>query len=355
MKPVLHEYDTTDFTGLGLGTLADATECTVKEELGGVYELSIQYPVNGIHADLIRVDRIITAPPDDQTERQPFRIYRVAPSLNGTMAVRAEHISYQLNHIPVKPFSASSLRSAVHMSVLLAGEDCPFLIGTDVSSDNPFVLVKPTMLRSVLAGPSDSIAAAYGLEAIWDNWTVRLVTARGADKGVTVRYGKNMTDLEHITDISGLVTSIYPYWQKDGVTVTGNAAYWADSSYSYWRSKIVDMTAKFDAQPSQDDLHNEAEAELLDRTVNALVSTSLGFVPMWQTEEYKNMVMLDRVQLGDTISVSCPPLGIYDAKARVVSTTFDVLLNRYKDIQVGTLRPGLGRTLANIIRRVDLA
>ena len=35
----------------------------------------------------------------------------------------------------------------------------------------------------------------YGGEYEWDNTTVKLHSQRGTDRGVTIRYGKNLTDL----------------------------------------------------------------------------------------------------------------------------------------------------------------
>lgn len=355
MNPVLHDKSTKDISGLGLGTLSEAISCEVTEELGGAYELSMRYPINGRHADLIDVERIIAAPASEQSGRQAFRIYRVSKNLDGTCTINAEHVSYQLNYVPVMQFSAESLTSAVRTAVLLAQASHGFTIGTTAISSKGYTSPKPTMLRQVLAGPSGSISSNYGLEPIWDNWHVSLVQHRGADNGVAVRYGKNLQSMEYITDLSGLITAVYPYWQRDGVTVNGDPAFLPiGAGYSYYRYKLLDLSSALSTQPTEDELRQEAEAELLDNVINALVSSSLGFVPIWQTEEYKSRALIERVQLGDTISVTCSPLGIVNAKTRIVRTTYDALRERYSDIQVGTLRQGLSRTLSQIIRRLDL-
>ena len=64
---------------------------------------------------------------------------------------------------------------------------------------------------------------------------------------------------------------------------------------------------------------------------------------MWQTEEYKNF-RIDRVKLGDTVTVKFEKLGV-EAKAKVVETVWDVVQNRYKSIQIGDARSTLAATI----------
>ena len=55
---------------------------------------------------------------------------------------------------------------------------------------------------------------------------------------------------------------------------------------------------------------------------------------MSQTEEYKNFRYLENVKLCDTVNVIYPELGVA-AKAKVVKTVWNVLLDRYDSIELG--------------------
>ena len=104
MKPILFPEGQTSFNTNGIGRLPDAISCTVTEERNGQYELHMEYPIDGQLMGEIRYSRIIVATPADNKSPQPFRIYRISKPLSGVVEIDAEHISYQMTHIPIMPF-----------------------------------------------------------------------------------------------------------------------------------------------------------------------------------------------------------------------------------------------------------
>ena len=89
MKPILYSSTATSFNNQGLGTLSDAVSCTVVEERNGEYELTLQYPVGGIHYSEIEDRAIIMAIPSPYRSAQPFRIYSIESPLNGIVTIHA--------------------------------------------------------------------------------------------------------------------------------------------------------------------------------------------------------------------------------------------------------------------------
>jgi phage-related protein len=65
MIPILYENDTKniDISKKGIGVLVDVASCVVTEERNGIFELKMEYPVNGVHFKEITVDRMILAKP----------------------------------------------------------------------------------------------------------------------------------------------------------------------------------------------------------------------------------------------------------------------------------------------------
>ena len=94
MIPILYYANETSFTSLGIGALADSTSCQVTEERNGPYELVLKYPVKGFLYNELKKDRIIKAKPNDTSNPQAFRIYRITVTINGSVTVYAQHISY---------------------------------------------------------------------------------------------------------------------------------------------------------------------------------------------------------------------------------------------------------------------
>ena len=65
MKPILFSENSTSFTTNGIGRLSDAISCTVTEERNGLYELEMEYPIDGQHYSDIAIRSIIAAVPCD--------------------------------------------------------------------------------------------------------------------------------------------------------------------------------------------------------------------------------------------------------------------------------------------------
>ena len=128
MKPILFPEVQKDFSTNGLGRLPDAISCKVTEERNGQYELHMEYPIDGQLMEEIKYSRIIYATPADGKRPQPFRIYRITKPLSGVVEIDAEHISYQMSHIPVMPFTATGMDPAFEGLKTNSAEDNPFTI-----------------------------------------------------------------------------------------------------------------------------------------------------------------------------------------------------------------------------------
>ena len=214
MIPILFHPAATDFSTRGLGPLSDCISCTVTEQRNGIYELEMQYPLTGLHYEDIADRSIILAIPSPYRAAQPFRVYQITRNMNGTATIYAQHLSYDLAGIPVTPFSQSSLTMALTWLKTHSAIDNPFSFSADFSSSASFGFTVPTVCRSLLGGVDGSLLDVYGGEYEFDGYDVILHRQRGGDNGVTIRYGKNLTDLSQDSSTADLVTGIYPYWQN---------------------------------------------------------------------------------------------------------------------------------------------
>ena len=354
MIPILYDAGETAFATNGLGGLSDAITCKVTEERNGAYELEMQYPVDGRHFSDITHSRIIWAVPADGKPGQPFRIYKITKPLNGKCTIYAEHISYQLNHIPVMPFTATSCADALNQMVQHAAQDCPFEVWTDKEVDGPFTLLRPEQFRAILNGQQNSITDVYGKgEYEFDRWTVKLHLNRGTNTGVVIRYGKNLTDLKQEENIEGTITGVCPFWASNEtgeiVTLPENAIWSANAdNYPYRRTRVVDFTSDFKEMPTEDQLRTRAEKYIEDNNIGIPdVNIPIKFVPLWQTENYRDLAVLERVNLCDTISVYYDKLGV-TATAKVVKTVYNVLKERYDSIEVGNAKTTLASTISQM-------
>lgn len=347
MNPILFDASEITFDSNGLGVLSDAISCTVTEERNGAFELTLEYPISGIHYEEITNRRIIYCKPNPYASPQPFRIYRMTKPLSGRVTVYAEHISYDLSGIPVSPFTAGSASAAMLQIENSAAVDSNFTFWTDKETAAAMTVEVPSSTRSILGGNAGSVLDVYGGEYEWDGWTVRLWSARGADNGVIIRYGKNLTDLEQDENISNVATGVYPYWKdSDGNLVElPEKIVNAPGTYNFTRIIPLDLSSDFEEQPTVEQLRERAEKYVDDNDIGIpTVSISVAFQPLDQTEEYKDLALLERVGLCDTVTVQYETLGV-SAKAKCVKTEYDALLDRYTSIELGDARTNIADTI----------
>lgn len=349
MIPILYEATETRFVSNGLGRLSAATSCFVKEERNGEYELEMQYPVAGPLFGELQESRIISAVPADGKERQPFRIYRITKGINGMATINAEHISYQLSLVPVMPFTSTTAPEAVIKLKANATETIPFDLWTDITTEANYTQRIPKSFRACLGGSQGSFLDTYGGEFEWDNWTVKIHASRGLNKGVTIRYGKNLTDLEQEENIQDTYTGIVPYWYKEEtetlvtlpekVVMSDNA-----DRFPFHRVLPHDFTSNFEQEPSAEALRTAAQNYVRNNNIGVpKVSLDVSFVALWQTDEYKDRANQERINLCDMVTVVFEELGV-SSTAKVIETKYNVLLDRYESIKIGETKSSFADT-----------
>lgn len=346
MIPILYDSTETAFTSNGLGGLPDAIEAKVKEQRNGIYELEMVYPVSGLHYDLITLDRIICVTHDDTKDHQPFDIYKISKVLNGRVTINARHISYRLNKIPVQPFTAGSCSAAMLALGTNAAVTCPFTFWTDKSVTKDYAVTVPASIRSLLGGTQGSILDVYGTgEYEFDKWDVKLHLHRGANNGVTIRYGKNLTELNDENDNGDAFTGVYPYWLgQDGTVVTLPEQVVYASPHDD-RVIPLDLSQDFQEAPTENALRAAAQSYVDSHAAKIQTSIKISFVQLWQTNEYKNVASLQRVKLCDTVTVYHPYLGV-STTTQVAEVVWNVLKDRYDSMTLSQVQASLAETIA---------
>ena len=345
MKPILYESTDEQFNHNGIGTLADAISCTVIEERNGSYELEMEYPLGGIHYEEIKNNNIVLAVPSDGKRAQPFRIYKITRPLNGVVRIYAQHISYDLGGIPVAPFKAGDCASALNGLKTNSMISNPFDVWTDISGSGKYNQKIPATFRSRLAGTKGSILDSFGngAELEFDRFTVKVHQNRGHDNGVAIRYGKNLTDLKQDESIESVYTGVIAYWSKEEndkqEVLIGDIQYLSNhADYPKERVYVLDCSTEYDKKPDKGQLNNRASQYIRNNNVGIpKVTIDVSFIQLWQTEEYKNIVSLERVSLCDTVHVVFDKLGV-NATAKVIKTEYNVLTDRYDKVTLGEAR-----------------
>lgn len=347
--PILYSATETNFDHNGIGILSASVACEVTEEGNGIFELAMQYPMDGVHFAEIGDRAIIKAKADQFRDPQLFRVYAVSKPMSGIVTVLAQHISYDLSGIPVKPFSAPTAASALTGLKNNAVVDCQFDFWTDKATSANFKVETPASIRSRLGGVAGAILDVYGGEYEFDNFTVKLHNSRGQNRGVSIRYGKNLTDIKQDQNCSNVATGVYPYWvsQEDGTLVElPERIINATGTYNFVKIRTLDLSAEFETQPTVEQLRSKAESYIKANDIGVpIVSWSVSFEQLSKSEEYKHLALLERVSLFDTVNVEFPALNV-SATAKVVKLVYDVIADKVKSVTLGSVRANISDTIA---------
>lgn len=353
--PFLYESGTKNFDNNGIGVLSDAASCIVVEERNGAFELTLKYPITGLHYSDIATGRIILAKPNQVDEHQPFKIYSISKPLNGFITAKAEHISYMLNGISVKPFTAENANGALQGLQSFATSECPFTFLTDIITEKTFKTKIPHSARALMGGIEESILALYGGEFKYDGFNVYLYANRGENRGVVIKYGKNLTAFEQEESISNVYTHVHPFWLSldeetykelpEVLVPTG--------TFDHTRTLALDLSADFSEEPTTSELREKAEEYIeVNKLGEPAVSLTVSYAQLEQTEEYKNIALLERVYLCDYVTVKFPALNV-DTSAQAIKVTYDVLADRVTEIGLGDAKNSIVNNMVDQKKELD--
>ena len=326
----------------GVGPLTDCISCKVTEERNGAFELVMEYHEAGVNAFYIAVNTFIKAQTAPNGAEQLFRVYKVSKVLNGKFTVYAQHISYDLSGKLVIAGTANSLSQACAMLTASAGN---FAITTNKTSNVPFKVKEPSSVRSWLGGKEGSFLDIYGGEWEFNNYTATLKANRGADRGVQIRYAKNLTELSQEINIENLCTGVLPYCIKDDGTVIPGA--------KVNTGLVLDVPKDISVDFSQD-----VDFESATNITTQLATLASNYIASRQMTTLFDSLNVEFELLGDEQVYLCDTVHIYfdalsiNTSAKVVKTEYDVLLDRYKKVTVGNTRSNISDTFVEIQQEV---
>lgn len=354
MIPILLD-DTKNLTNLasdnsnGLGKLSEVIDATVVEARNGEYDLTFRIPMNAKHFSDIHNGGIVRVKASEVSGKQMFRIYKITKPINGIVTVECHHITYDLNKVAVKPFSATGAVNTVNGMIQNTIGTYPFTFTTNLTNaTSKFTMTEPMSFRGALGGYQGSILDVFGGEYRFNNLRVELLSNRGSDNGVTIRYGKNLIDLNQEENIDNTYSAVVGYATVDETTRVSDLQ--TATPMTYPKVKIVDFSSDYETLPTKAQLNTKVRQYIQNNDIGKPhVNLEVSFVALWQTEEYKNIAPLERVSLCDTVTVEFPRLGV-SSKAKVVRTEWDVINERYISIELGDSRTNFAETISDNVK-----
>lgn len=333
----------TDFNNNGLVILSDCKSFYTTEKNNDLYEVESEYPLDSRGKWKYILEGNIAKNNDGQL----FRIYHKTKTLTGIKA-NARHIFYDLLDNFIEGLILTNVSGVSALGSVLTNTQYghSFINMSDISATGDLAISKTNPVDAILG--KNGIIANYSGELERDNHTIKLLQARGLDRGVLVSYGKNIVGIEETIDLDSVITRIYPTG-KDGLTLSEK---FVDSQYidNYPNPKVKEVQFS--------DIDNETDLRVA--TQNYFISTKcdmpiinyqVDFQELTKTEEYKNYSVLESIYMGDTVTVKHSKLKI-DLKCKVISIKKNDLTNRIEKVELGNFKPNFATSLNKSIQNI---
>ncbi|MGO5075183.1 phage tail spike protein [Clostridium sporogenes] len=353
----------TDFENNGLAILDNCIRCEVEEELNGFYGLELEYPIFDSKTKYLIEDNIIKAP--TPIGLQLFRIYRKVKNMSSIICY-ARHIFYDLLDNFIESYRTGNATGNGALKGILTNTQYPnnFKGYSDISTIADAFYVRKNAIAAIMGEEKNSFLNRWGGEILRDNFNISILNSIGKDNGVTISYAKNLLGLEEDLDMSEVTTRIMPTGLAENDQSILLPEKYIDSplisKYPFPKVKHLHF-GDIKVDPEENITLSDVQRLLREKvqelySVNKVdipkVNYKVDFVELSKTEEYKNYRILEKVNLGDIVTIKHKKLNI-DIKGKVIKYKWDSVLNKYLEIELGNFKENLSTDLNNISNSIE--
>ncbi|GAA0234681.1 phage tail spike protein [Metaclostridioides mangenotii] len=340
-----------EFNNNGLQILDDyIVDPEVYEVLNGIYSLTFKYPI--FCTKHLEEENIITAY-TPKNEDQPFRISKINKEL-GFYNVTAYHIFYDLADNLIEDINIVTHSGTNAIEKISNGTQYshPFKMFSDINKTANCRIVRYNVVQAILDSSQDNtFISRWGGEIERDSYNITMRKRLGTNRGTQIRYKKNLIGYEADIDYTQIATKIMPKG-FDGLLLPEK---YVDSEninyYPHPKIRIIEYgdikAIKEDDENSSIDegavpideayqlLREAARREYEENHIDIpQANYKVDFVELSSTEEYKNIQVLEKVYLGDSVKVIHEDENL-DITARVISYKYNPLKRKYTEIELG--------------------
>ena len=351
-----------DFINNGLAILEDCYRCEVEEVMNGLYNLELEYPTDNNKSKYLVKDNIIKA--STPNGEQPFRIYRVLENLDTTI-VYAKHIFFDLvaNFLMDCRHKFATCQQALEDILSSTLYKHNFTCSSNIIERSNAYYIRKNPVEAILT-EENSIISMYNAEILRDKFKIIANDSIGKDNHVIIEYKKNLLGLEKDDDNSEVITRVIPTGlsSKD-VSIMIDEIYVDSPLINDYINPIVkeyhflDLKEDTEKGITIDEVKRQLKIkaeELFSKDHIDLPKTNyrINFLDLSSTEEYKDFKALEKVKLGDIVTVRHKEMNI-DIKRKVVKYRWDCINKEYIEIELGDLKQTLSKDISNINSKVD--
>lgn len=349
--------------------LNETTKCDITEVTNGEFAADLEYPLKDtkdLSKNFLR-GNLITCPVADERPEQQFRIRKVDKTSSGVVVYAQAKLIADLgsNYIRAMTLTGLTRKQAIQAVLNAALEPHSFVVGNlDTNTNNGVIVnIQEGTVLNALIGKENSILSEYGGEFIINNNTFDIVDSRGANRKFRIAYGKNIASIKETIDDTDLATVLIPksgdYRLPEYYIESPNV-----NKYEKRYFQEVDMNLNiWDGENEKgEDQITLAEAHTIMRTTcnnmflkdkvdQVAFNYAIDLIALRKTEEYKYYNIVEKVYLGDTVTVDHKLLNI-DLEGNVNKTVYNVLLDKYNATEIGFTKQDITDIINSTIRNI---
>lgn len=299
------------------------------------------------YVDFLTEGRIVIAP-TPQGE-QAFRIHNPTKT-KSKITAKCYHVFYDTEDMLIVSCSFTNKTCAEALALLNASTEpvSSFTVDSNIISTNSVSVVRQSYYNAIQA-----ILTAYGGHLVRDNFSIQIKSSIGSDKGVTVRYKKNLKEITCQENWDSVVTKLLPVG-RDGVLLNA-----VDPTASIYVVSTVDhgydyvKSVQFNQDINREDYTSETAYK--QALVNDLYTQATAYLAQNSVPQisYTLKANLEEVtDIGDTVEVIDERLNV-DLLTHVTGYVYDCLLKKYTEVTFGNFTQTLGNLISNITGAVS--
>lgn len=300
------------------------------------------------YANDLTSNRIIVAP-TPQGE-QAFRILNVEKS-KSKIKLKANHVFYDTKNYLIADSYVVDKNCNDALDHLNNATDnvSPFTTISDVPTINSFRCVRKSLYEAMQV-----VLERWGGHLYRDNFTFGVKSSLGKDNGVTIRYGKNIKEIQAQYNWDDVVTKLMPVG-KDGLLLD-NLYVYSQTQYdipytkaiNFDQNKIVqDDYVDSEGNPDETAYHT---ALLQDLREQAQLYVNNNCIPKVNYTLKANVEKIS--DIGDTIEVIDERLGI-NILTNLISYDYDCILGKYTELEFGNFKKKLSNLTSSIAQQTQ--
>lgn len=346
MAIMLYKASNTNFTMNGDYTLQPLS-CLATFNLNDTWQLDIDIP-DGNEDFVVGAVISVDTP---YGKKQLYRIYSVDRNMDQATATAYPIFLDSRNDCFLWDVRPTNKIGQDALDIMLAGSK--YTGQSDITTASTAYYVQKNFIEALNGDDENAFLRRWGGEVAYQNFKIIVNNRLGADNGLRVEFGFNLTGLQEQVDMSNVVTRIIPkafngYILPDNEVVDSSLI----NNYPVVYTRVIeyqDVKLASDASENDqengtiicqtmDDLYASLRQKANDDFAAGIdlpnITYDVDMVDLSKTDMYADYADLLSVQLGDTAHIKNKRMNI-ETTARVITLVYDCITQKTDSLTLG--------------------